>query len=220
MQARAPLMIEHRLIERMLSVVGNVLKAIDSGRPVDPAFIDIAVDSIRIDADRTHHGKEEDILFRELEGKNMSAEHRRMMNELIEDHVFGRRTTQVLVAADERYSNGEDSAIEDIAGLLRTLAEFYPEHIRKEDKEFFPAFQCYLKDEEDQELLAEFRKIDQQMIHEEYKSLVIGLETGESRYSPDVKGLGTRLNNIKEAAQATLIDALEQGFGPSRGEGR
>ena len=67
MQARGPLMIEHRLIERMLSVIKNVLGKIESENKVDPVLVDTAVDFIRIYADRTHHGKEEDILFRRTE---------------------------------------------------------------------------------------------------------------------------------------------------------
>jgi len=62
-------MIEHRLIERMLSVFKKVLDKIESEHEVDPVFVDIAVDFIRMYADRTHHGKEEDILFRELNKK-------------------------------------------------------------------------------------------------------------------------------------------------------
>ena len=48
MQARGPLMIEHRLIERMLSVIKGVLTKIESGYKVDPVFVDIAVDFIRV----------------------------------------------------------------------------------------------------------------------------------------------------------------------------
>jgi hemerythrin-like domain-containing protein len=57
MQTRGPLMIEHRLIERMLSVIRNALSEIKLKNKVDPVFVDIAVDFIRIYADRTHHGK-------------------------------------------------------------------------------------------------------------------------------------------------------------------
>ncbi|RPJ15806.1 MAG: cation-binding protein, partial [Deltaproteobacteria bacterium] len=67
MQARGPLMVEHRLIERMLSVIKDALVQIESSQRVDPVFVDTAVDFIRIYADRTHHGKEEEILFRDLD---------------------------------------------------------------------------------------------------------------------------------------------------------
>jgi hemerythrin-like domain-containing protein len=172
MQARAPLMIEHRLIERMLSVIKDVVSKIESNHQVDPVFVDTAVDFIQVYADRTHHGKEEDILFRELKKKPMSDEDRRVMNELIEEHVFGRRATKAIVESNTRYRNGDETALADIAKKLQTLIEFYPKHIEKEDKVFFPSSRAYFTDEEDQAMLAEFMKFDQKMIHEKYKSVV------------------------------------------------
>ena len=126
MQARGPLMIEHRLIERMISIIKDVLMQIESAQEVDPLFVDTAVDFIRTYADRTHHGKEEDILFRDLTKRSQSAEDEQVMKELIEEHVFGRQTTKALVEANTRYRNGDKSALPDIADKLRTIAEFYP----------------------------------------------------------------------------------------------
>jgi hemerythrin-like domain-containing protein len=176
MQARGPLMIEHRLIERMILAIKNVLAKIEAKQKVDPVFVDTAVDFIRMYADRTHHGKEEDILFRELEKKELSDQDRRIMTELIEEHVFGRKTTKALVDANTRYRNGDDAALAGITENLQTLAEFYPKHIRKEDEVFFPASRAYFSDEEDQAMLAEFWEFDRKMIHEKYKTLVEGLE--------------------------------------------
>jgi len=176
MQARGPLMIEHRLIERMLSVIKDVLTEIKSKKKVDPVIVDIAVDFIRVYADRTHHGKEEGILFRELTNKSLSTKDRQAMNELIEDHVFGRQTTKALVDANSRYRNGDEAALIDIAEILQTLVEFYPKHIEKEDKVFFPASRAYFTDEEDQAILEEFWEFDRKVIHEKYKSVVRGLE--------------------------------------------
>ena len=139
MQARGPLMIEHRLIERMIRQIQKVLKEIDSTNEVDPLFIDTAVDFIRTYADRTHHGKEEDILFRDLQKKGLSNDDRRVMNELVEEHVFGRQITKKLIEANSRYRSGAKLALTDIADHLHTLVEFYPKHIEKEDKVFFPA---------------------------------------------------------------------------------
>ncbi len=176
MQARAPLMIEHRLIERMLLVIKDALAKIESTHKVDPVFVDIAVDFIRIYADRTHHGKEEDILFRDLNKKPLSGADRRVMDELSEDHMFGRQTTKALVAANTRYRNGDEIALADIARNLKTLTEFYPKHIEKEDKVFFPASRAYFTDEEDNAMLTEFREFDRRLIHEKYMSVVGGLE--------------------------------------------
>jgi len=177
MQSRGPLMIEHRLIERMLSVIKGVLVEIESKHEVDPVFVDIAVDFINVYADKTHHGKEEDILFRELNNRPLIAEDQRIMQELIEEHVFGRQTTKALVDANTRYRNGDKTALTEIAAKFRILSEFYPTHIEKEDKVFFPSARNYFTDEEDQAMLAEFWEFDRKMIHEKYKSLVEGFES-------------------------------------------
>ena len=79
--------------------------------------------------------------------------------------------------ANTRYRNGDASALAEIADNLRTLVEFYPKHIEKEDKVFFPASRAYFTDEEDQAMLAEFWEFDQKMIHEKYTSVVEELET-------------------------------------------
>jgi hemerythrin-like domain-containing protein len=160
----------------MLSVIKNVLSEIEAKHAVDPVFIDTAVDFIRVYADRTHHGKEEDILFRELKNKQLTAEDLNIMEELIEEHVFGRQTTKSLVEANTRYRNGDQSALNDIADNLQTLVEFYPRHIEKEDKVFFPSSRNYFSDEEDQAILTAFMEFDRNMIHEKYESLVDGFE--------------------------------------------
>lgn len=165
-------MIEHRLIERMLKAIQDILKRIEETQAIDPVHVDTVVDFIRTYADRTHHGKEEEILFEAMKEKLLSEEDRRFMNELIEEHVFGRRTTKALVHANTRYRNGDEAALSEIVERLHTLIEFYPTHIEKEDKVFFPASRGYFTEEEDHAMLARFREFDGKMIHEKYENVV------------------------------------------------
>ena len=176
MQARGPLMIEHRLIEEMISLIKDTLAQIKTTQKVDPIVVDTMVDFIRVYADQTHHGKEEDILFRDLKKKPLSEEDSRIMNELIQEHVFGRQTTKALVEANTRYRNGDQSALDKITDNLQVLVDFYPKHIEKEDKVFFPESRAYFTDEEDQAMLKEFLEFDQKMIHEKYISVVKSLK--------------------------------------------
>ncbi|MBN2401889.1 MAG: hemerythrin domain-containing protein [Spirochaetes bacterium] len=176
MQARGPLMIEHRLIEQMLNVVRRALERAGQTKSIDPCFVDTAVDFIRVYADRTHHGKEEDILFRDLRKKKLSGKDKQLMDELIEEHAFGRKTTKALVEANMRYRTGDSASLQQITGHLETLIDFYPKHIKKEDDVFFPASRAYFSDEEDQAMLEEFREFDGNMIHEKYQNLVKELE--------------------------------------------
>ena len=179
MQARGLLMIEHRLIERMISLLKNALSQIETAKEVDPVFIDTAVDFIRTYADKTHHGKEEDIMFRDLSKCSLSNEDLRIMNELIDEHVTARQTTKALVEANTLYRDGNKAALKDIAEKLGILVEFYPRHIEKEDKVFFPAARTYFTDEQDQVMLAEFYEFDRKMIHEKYKTVIESLENSK-----------------------------------------
>jgi hemerythrin-like domain-containing protein len=176
MKPIGPLMHEHRLIERMIAVIGRQKDIMARDRKVDPVFIDTAVDFIRTYADRTHHGKEEDILFRDLAKKNMSVDHTRIMQELLDEHVFARKMTGELVAAKEAWVAGNSESITIILDRISTLIDFYPVHIRKEDKEFFfPILEYFSKNEQDT-MLAEFYEFDQRMIHDKYRLLVESFE--------------------------------------------
>ena len=172
MQARGPLMIEHRLIEQMLNAIQRTLEHSEKTRAIDPYFVDTAVDFIRVYADRTHNGKEEDIMFRDLRKKQLSNEDRLLMDELVEDHIFGRSTTKALVEANIRYRKGNEAALDEVVACLKTLVEFYPKHIKKEADIFFPASRTYFSDVEDQTMLNEFWEFDRKMIHEKYKAMI------------------------------------------------
>jgi hemerythrin-like domain-containing protein len=171
MKPIGPMMWEHRLIEKMLRLFDGEIRKINEHKRVDVVFIDMAVDFIRTYADRTHHGKEEDILFRDLVKKRLTPEHARIMDELISEHRYSRQVVGKLVAAKERYLKGEDTSQEVIA-YLKELAQFYPAHIEKEDKHFFyPCMDYFTKAEQDQ-MLGEFYEFDRNMIHEKYRKIV------------------------------------------------
>ncbi len=171
-----PLMIEHRLIEKMISLMKNKAEEINKTKQADPKFIDTAVDFIRTYADALHHGKEEEILFRDLEKKNLSPEHKRIVDELIEEHKLGRKNVRELIAAKERYLNGETAALDDIVSALKSISDFYPEHIAKEDKHFFLPVMDYFSKDEQAAMLDEFMTFDRVFVHEKYKKIVISIK--------------------------------------------
>jgi hemerythrin-like domain-containing protein len=170
------LMIEHRLIERMLEVARKETLKAEEQKSIKPAFIDTTVDFLRFYADRTHHAKEEDILFRSVAGKAMSPEHRAMLQDLLDEHNFARKNVREMLAAKERYQRNDGDALTAILDKLKLLADFYQEHINKEDKIFFPACMEYLSEEEQEAMLQEFWESDRRMIHEKYTSVVEHLE--------------------------------------------
>lgn len=134
------------------------------------------MDFLRTYADRCHHGKEEDILFRGLNEKQISQEHRKIMGDLIKDHVYGRKTVKALIDSRQRYEKGDAAAVKEIIEYQKELVQFYPKHIEVEDKHFFLPCMKYFTKQEQECMLEEFRAFDRDLIHEKYKSLVEKLE--------------------------------------------
>jgi hemerythrin-like domain-containing protein len=172
MKPPGPLMMEHRLIERMIKLLSAELDNMASEAEVNPHFIQTALDFLKTYADRTHHGKEEDILFRKLKGKKLSADHRQMMNSLIQEHVWARETVGQLLSANKEYIEGHTHAFSEIKNNLQKLIEFYPRHIEKEDKHFFIPVMEYFTSEQQEDMLEEYWEFDRKMIHEKYKKIV------------------------------------------------
>jgi hemerythrin-like domain-containing protein len=178
MKPIGPLMREHRLIERMVGLLEKQQGRMKEVREVDVTFLMVAVDFFRTYADRTHHGKEEDILFRELGRKQLAPGLGRIMNELIEEHVWARKTVAYLVQARESYIQGEPDSLNEITRVIKELVLFYPAHIRKEDKHFFYPILDYLDKPEQNRMLEEFWEFDRKLIHEKYQNIVEEIERG------------------------------------------
>lgn len=170
MKPRGPLMIEHRLIEKVLKVAERRARSVTAS-DYDPFFIETVVDFVRTYADRTHHGKEEDILFAELEKRRLDAVDTAMMADLVEEHRQARSRVKRIVELNAAFRDGDVSVVSKIAELVLWLAAFYPVHIRKEDREFFPRTERYFAPAELEAMLERFWEFDRNMIHEKYRAV-------------------------------------------------
>jgi hemerythrin-like domain-containing protein len=184
MKPIGPLMWEHRLIERMVGLISGELERISAINGANVEFLIAAVDFFRTYADRTHHGKEESILFRELARKPLSEEHNRVMNELIEEHVFGRKLVAELAETVEQHRRSNTNAVRNVETCLQKLIAFYPAHIEKEDKHFFYPCLEYLSRQEQDSMLQEFWEFDRKMIHERYQKAVGDMEKLRNQSPP------------------------------------
>ena len=116
--------------------------------------------------------KEEDILFKVLSKKKLSVEYKKIMKELIEEHVYARKNVGALVDAKVRYVEGDAAALGDMVSALTNLTKLYPAHIEKEDKHFFLPVMKYLTRDEKGGMLEQFQEFDRKMIHEKYAKVV------------------------------------------------
>ena len=171
-----PLMIEHRLIERVIALMKEAISREEDNKQADPDLIQWFTQFIRNYADQCHHGKEEDILFRELKKKDISKEHQKILSELVQEHKWGRETTAKLVDANTRYTKGDEEALPEIAHCIRLLIDFYPKHIEKEDKHFFLPVMKYFSEQEKEAMLKEGYEFDSTLIHQENADMVSAWE--------------------------------------------
>ncbi len=168
MKPIAPLMIEHRLIERMVTVMERAV----ADKKVNTAFVDSVLDFFIIYGDKTHHGKEEDILFAALAKKNLSPDHRKMLETLLDEHVQARKKMAKLAEARDRFVKGDRDASMDILTTMNDLTKLYRKHIELEDKLFFiPTLRYFSKDEMNA-MLNEMWEYDRNMIHVKYREVV------------------------------------------------
>lgn len=163
------LMIEHRRIERFVALLEP--KAWQEDLELSTAITDF----FRTYADRTHHGKEEDILFRALADKHLSSEHRRILDELAQEHVQARALIASLVSATRVCLPGGASTPETVE-IVRQIARFYPPHIEKEDKHFFIPVMGYFSEDERARMIEQFYEYDRRMIHDKYEEAVVSWE--------------------------------------------
>lgn len=178
MQPIGPLMIEHRLIERMVKLMKDELDRIGKYAGIDADFIDHAVDFMRTYTHLCHHGKEEKILFARLADKPLSEDLRKTMADLIQEHIFARKTVDDLEHAKGMYIIGEKGAPANIIATLNIMVQFYPEHINKEEKHFFIPCMEYFSREEMDKMLQDYVDFDSKLIHDKYRKIIKEIEEG------------------------------------------
>jgi len=134
--------------------------------------INAGTDFFRNYGDATHHGKEEDILFRRLSEKQLSEEHRRTLKELKDEHNQARGAIGKMAVFGRALWREDESVIDELVQTLAFITTLYPAHIDKEDNHFFKPTMQYLTEDEKQKMLKDFAEYDQRMIHQKYTRVV------------------------------------------------
>ncbi len=178
MKPIGPLMMEHRLIERMLALLTREHRRLIETGNVDHEFFDASILFLKTYVDKFHHGKEENILFKELAEKPLSPEDRKMLNELIEEHGRTRKAVERLESA-RRQQVDKKPAITEITKHMETLTKWYPVHIEKEDKHFFVSSMNYLSEQEQAAMLEKSREFDRSFTQHQFAGIIAELEAAK-----------------------------------------
>lgn len=160
---------EHVTIKRWLALVPAVVKNIDITTLEGVQIIEDGIDFIRSYADRLHHGKEEDILFKHFD---TTAE---IFQVIYEDHRIARNyVKEMLIALDKK-----DAA--SLANHLKAYSSLLAEHITKEDEILFPWLDRKLSEDQVEKISKEFEEAEQRINidTQRYLDFLGRLETAE-----------------------------------------
>jgi len=156
---------EHVLIKRWVALIPEVVDNMAMESEQGRHLIQEGVDFIRFYADKYHHAKEEEILFKYFDEnldilKTMHQEH-----EKARSHVKA-----MLEALDKRDKKA-------VAEHLIAYRELLTEHIKKEDEILYPWMDRNLSITQIGQLFSKFNKIDEQFAdapkrHEEFVNML------------------------------------------------
>lgn len=139
---------EHVVIKRWLALIPDVIKALDAEPDTAWLWVAEGVELIKNYADRYHHAKEEDVLFKYVD------ESSEIIQAMYEEHRAGRSHRQAISAAIE--TGDKDSAAEHLLAFRELLTG----HIRKEDDILYPWIDRGLTPTQVRELQTAFADID------------------------------------------------------------
>jgi hemerythrin-like domain-containing protein len=128
---------EHKLILRMIALLEKNVELLEAGRFADWTFFIDGVDFIRNFADRFHHAKEEDVLFKALVANGMPEQNSPVAAMLLA-HDQGRVFVRGMEQAAQRSLAGEPAPVAEIAENARGYIALLRDHIDKEDTILYP----------------------------------------------------------------------------------
>jgi hemerythrin-like domain-containing protein len=150
---------EHRLIENVVKSLGGVADAIEKGQHADVAMLAMAVDFLRVYADKLHHGKEETLFFPMLVKRGVPPQGC-PIGGLSHEHEKGRALVGALAEQAPAYAQGSPGAKEGLLERLRGILDLYQNHIWKEDAMVFPMADKVLTAADQKELSEGFAEVD------------------------------------------------------------
>ena len=140
---------EHVLIKRWIALIPQVLQDLDLESSEDRELILEGVNFIRSYADKFHHAKEEDILFKYFDEKLD------IVKTMLADHTTARGHAKAVSEAVGKKDR------EKIVTHLIAYGELLTEHIKKEDEILYPWMDRGLTVKQVGELFSKFYEVDQ-----------------------------------------------------------
>jgi hemerythrin-like domain-containing protein len=166
---------EHRLIERALDVLRRICDDARRSKRLDASDARQVIQFLRDFADRTHHLKEEKILFPAIEARTFFPG-----CGLVSEHELGRERVRRMASVVEAASNGDAESVQVFVRQGRSLIGLLRDHIAKEDDCLANVVHREFPSEDLERLTREFEEAERREIggqaFERYAAIVEALE--------------------------------------------
>ena len=159
---------EHQNILKVIDALSDECNNLDVGKEINKDFLTKAIDFIRNYADRFHHAKEEDILFKEFvkcAEQEGSCVHCNPVEQMLSEHDQGREFVKEMEQG--LIKNNKEKVIEGIRGYTSLLKE----HIFKEDNILYPMADESLDKKTEETMLKKFEKVEKERSADKRKYL-------------------------------------------------
>ncbi|MGA2957225.1 MAG: hemerythrin domain-containing protein [Thermodesulfobacteriota bacterium] len=170
---------EHQGILLMLKILDKVCVKLESKEKVDPDHLERIVEFFRVFADKCHHGKEEDLLFPEMEKSGVPKE-RGPIGVMLIEHDQGRAFVKGMGEAATRYKKGGSTGLAEFTKNARDYIALLTQHINKENNILFPMGDRAISREKQGELVEAFETLEREKIgagtHEKFHQLLHHLQ--------------------------------------------
>jgi hemerythrin-like domain-containing protein len=154
---------EHDVILKGLTLLEACSESLQEGESVSPNTLDSLIEFFRLFADKTHHGKEEALLFPAMIEKGFSRE-TGPIHCMLSDHEQNRALTKRMIQASSEYRSGDKSAALRFAHAADEYIYVLREHIQKENMVLFNMAEQVLTSAEEPSLMVKFRDVDDNQI--------------------------------------------------------
>lgn len=160
------LMSEHRVIEGALDSLESFAKRVDKGTEEDRRSAKQFGKFFRMFADKCHHGKEEDLLFKELVTLGMAPDGG-PIGVMLEEHELGRSCVRRISALGDGDGPWTSQELDDFHSAVSEFVPLLRAHIQKEDGILFPAADRLLPSDRVNDLDRRFELFDRDQIGED-----------------------------------------------------
>ena len=175
MKATEILVTEHNAVLVALEILNKVGDAMGAGATDAPGDMEQLIDFFRGFVDQCHHGKEEDVLFPELENRGVPREGG-PIGVLLAEHEIGRRCIREISTALVRLRSGDFKSAESIRTTVGEYREMLCSHIDKENNVLYPISDRLLGEDEDIRMVERFEEIERDRVgvgkHEAYHDML------------------------------------------------